>query len=174
MQIPIPRSQQRCDRRVAVAEVRLGRRAQADASAVLGEEVELGVVRVRGVDDGRARAEAAGPGEQLDRPHAVLGEALLDLARLLVGVHVQGQALGRGVAADLLEPVGRAGADGVGGDADAHALLAQRLDLAQKVRRRRLARAREPSARVRGEQHHQLDPGLRSRLGAASASSRPR
>ena len=102
---------------------------------MLGEEVELVRIRVRGVDDGRPRAEAAGPGEQLDRPHAVLGEALLDLARLLVGVHVQRQALGRGVAADLLEPVGRAGADGVGGDAHARALLAQRLDLAQELGR---------------------------------------
>jgi hypothetical protein len=48
----------------------------------------------------------------------VLGEALLDLARLLVGVHVERQPFGCCVGSDLLEPFGRAGADGVGGDAD--------------------------------------------------------
>jgi hypothetical protein len=48
----------------------------------------------------------------------VLGEALLDLARLLVGVHVQDEALALTVAGDLPEPVRRAGADGVGGEAD--------------------------------------------------------
>ena len=42
-------------------------------------------------------AETAAACEQLDRPHAVLGEALLDLARLLVGVDVERQALPRGV-----------------------------------------------------------------------------
>ena len=68
------------------------------------EEVELVVVRVRGVDDRRPRAEAAGVGEQLDRPAAVLLEALLDLARLLVGVDVQRQPLARGIGTDLLEP----------------------------------------------------------------------
>ena len=39
--------------------------------------------------------------EQLDRPQAVLGEALVDLARLLVGVHVQRQVVLGGVAAEL-------------------------------------------------------------------------
>ena len=89
MQIPMPRSQQRLDRRVAVAEVRLGRRAEADAGTGVGEEVELVRVGVRGVDDGRPRAETARAGEQLDRADAVLGEAFLDLARLLVGVDVE-------------------------------------------------------------------------------------
>ncbi len=56
-----------------------------------GEQVELGAVGVRRVDDGRALAEAAGSREQLDRPAAVLGEALLDLPRLLVRVDVQRQ-----------------------------------------------------------------------------------
>ena len=100
----------------AVGEVGLGRRAGADRRAALGEQVELGAVGVRRVDDRGVRAEAAGAGEQLDRAAAVLGEALLDLARLLVGVDVQRQPLGGGVAADLLEPVARAGADGVGGE----------------------------------------------------------
>ena len=70
------------------------------------------------VDDGRARAEAAGAGEQLDRADAVLEQALLDLARLLAGVDVEDEALALGVAAELLEPVAGAGADGVGGNAD--------------------------------------------------------
>jgi hypothetical protein len=71
--------------------------------------------------DRRALAEAARPLEQLDRPHAVLLEALLDLARLLVRVHMQRQALRRRIAADLLEPVGGTGADGVGGQPDGNA-----------------------------------------------------
>lgn len=66
------------------------------------------------VDDRRARRQAAGPLQQLDWPAAVLCEALLDLAGLLVGVDVERQALPVGAAADLLQPVGRAGADGVG------------------------------------------------------------
>ncbi len=81
------------------------------------------------------RAEAAGAVEQLDRPAAVLGEALLDLARLLVGVDVQRQPLRRRVAAELLEPLARAGADGVGGEADADPVGAERLELPQIVRR---------------------------------------
>jgi hypothetical protein len=48
---------------------------------------------MRCVNDGRALAQATGPVEQLDRADAVLGEALLDLTRLLVGVHVQRQRL---------------------------------------------------------------------------------
>jgi hypothetical protein len=58
----------------------------------------------------------------------VLREALLDLPRLLVGVDVDREPLTLCVAADLLEPVGRAGAHGVGGQSDG-AALAQRLDL---------------------------------------------
>src|SRR5262249_19532702 len=80
-----------------VPEIRLGRRARADARAGAREQVELVAVRVGRVDDGRALGEAAGSLEQLDRPDAVLGQALVDLPRLLVGVHVQRQALGRGV-----------------------------------------------------------------------------
>ena len=104
-------------REEAVAEVGLRRRAGADRRSRLGEQVELRAVGVGGVHDGRPRAEAAGAGEELDRPAAVLGEALLDLARLLAGVDVQRQLLGGRVPPDLLEPVGRAGANRVGGDA---------------------------------------------------------
>ena len=79
------------NRQEAVAEIRLGRRARADPRAALGEQVELVPVGVRRVHDRRARAEAAAVGEELDRPETVLGEALLDLARLFVRVDVQGQ-----------------------------------------------------------------------------------
>src|SRR5262249_60512605 len=88
----------------AVAEVRLRRRARADASAGIAEEIELMPVRMRAVNDGRARAEAAALGEQLDRAEPVLGQALLDLARLLVRVHVQRQRVLRRICAHLLEP----------------------------------------------------------------------
>ena len=90
----------------------------------------------------------------------MLGEALLDLARLLVGVDVQRQALGRGVAADLLEPVRRTGADGVGGDADPQASAAQLLDLRQVVGRRPLAEPGKAAARVGGQEQGQLDRSL--------------
>ena len=122
-------------REEAVGEVGLGRRASADRRAALAQQVQLGAVGVRRVDDGRVRPEAAGAVEQLDRPAAVLGEALLDLARLLVGVDVQRQALRRRVAAELLEPVARAGADGVGGDADTDPVGAERLELPEIVGR---------------------------------------
>src|SRR4051794_14387355 len=52
----------------AVAQIRLRERADADTRARLGEERELGVVGVRPVDDRRPRAQAAGLGEELDRP----------------------------------------------------------------------------------------------------------
>ena len=98
---------------------------------VRGEQVELGAVRVRRVNDGRQVAETAGARQQLDRAAAVLGEALLDLARLLARMHVQRQPLSFRVRADLLEPVARTGAHGVGGNADRDAVGAQRLDLGE-------------------------------------------
>src|SRR5581483_12244165 len=88
------------DRREAVPEARLRRRAETDARAGLGEQVELRVRRMRGVDDGRARPEATRPGEQLDRREPVLRAALLDLPRLLVRVDVEDEALARGVRAE--------------------------------------------------------------------------
>ena len=87
----------------------------------------------------------------------MLVEALLDLARLLVCVNVQRQSLVFGVAADLPEPVGRAGADGVGGEADPDAAPAQVLDLIQVLGRGGLAEAREPASRIRGVEEHELD-----------------
>src|SRR5581483_4311893 len=151
-------------RREAVAEICLRRRAEADARAGLGEEVELPLARVRGVHDRRMRAEATRARKQLDRPEAMLGEALLDLARLLVRVHVQRELVRRGVPADLVEPVGRAGADGVGGEPHASARVAQRLDLTQVLGDRLLTESRQPSSPVSAEEQHLLDARLARRL----------
>jgi hypothetical protein len=112
------------DRQEPVAEVRLRRRAHADPCACRGEEVELAAVGMRRVHDRRPRAETAGLVEQLDRPLAGLGGAFFDLARLLVGMHVERQVVCRRVGAQLAERVGRAGADGVRGDPDADVLCA--------------------------------------------------
>ena len=120
-------------------------------------------------------AEAAARVEQLDRAQTVLGEALLDLARLLVGVDVQRQLVLRGVAAELLEPVARARADGVGGDADPDPVGAQLLELARYVGHRLLAEALEPAARVGDVEEDELDSRLGRSLGRrACASARPR
>src|SRR6476646_5055623 len=100
-------------RREAVAEVRLRGRADAHPGASVGEEVELARIGMGRVHDRRARAEAARICEQLDRAQAVLGEALLDLAWLLVGVDVQRQPLRGRVATELLEPIAGAGTHGV-------------------------------------------------------------
>ena len=78
---------------------------------------------------------------------------------------VQRQAFALGVAADLLEPVARAGADGVGGEPDAHACFAQLLELPQVVGGRVLAEAVEPAAAVGGEEQDERDPGLLRGLG---------
>src|SRR5438132_406228 len=103
---------------------------------------------MRRVDDRRPLRETAAALEQLDRADAVLGEALLDLARLLVRVDVERQPLCDGVAAELLEPVRRARADGVGGDADADPALAQLLEAAQVLGDRVLAEAVDPAASI--------------------------
>ena len=64
-----------------------------------------------------------------------------------------------GVAADLLEPVGRAGADGVGGKADLDAALPEALDLVQVLGHRRLPEALDASTCVRGVQQNEGDVG---------------
>ena len=115
---------------------------------------------MRRVHDRRPFAEATGPVEQLDRPDAVLGQALLDLARLLIRVHVERQPLGDCVAADLLEPVFGTRTHGVGGDADGNPAAAQILDLAQVLRDRLLPKTRQASAPICGEQQDDPDPRL--------------
>ena len=147
-----------------VSEIRLGGRAGADRGAAVAEQVELGAVGVRRVDDRRPLAEAPRLGEELDRPQSVLGEALLDLARLLVGVDVERRGLRLRVPPDLLEPVARAGAHGVGGDADRDPAVAKRLDLGEVRRDRRLSHPIEPTARIRDVQAGRSDPRLLGRL----------
>ena len=81
--------------------------------------------------------------QELDRGDAVLGAALLELARLLVGVDVADQPVVVGVGGDRLEPGRRDGADAVGGDADGDARAAVR-PRAQRVD----AREERPDVRV--------------------------
>ena len=52
----------------------------------------------------------------------------------------------------------------MGGEADAHAGLAYRLQLREVIGGRLLPRALEPAARVSGKQQHELDPRVRGRL----------
>ena len=130
-------------------------------------------VGVRRVHDGRARPEAAARVEQLDRPHTVLGEALLDLARLLVGVDVQRQVVLDGVASELLEPVTGTCADGVGGDTDPDPGGAQLLELPEIRGHRLLAEAVDPPARVGDVEEDELDSGLRRGLGRRARLLQP-
>src|SRR5205823_8742773 len=118
----------------AVAEVCLGGGAEADAGACGGDQVELAVIGVGGVNDCRVRAEAPGLREQLDRQQAVLGQAFLDLAGVLVCVDVQWQAFLLGVTGQVLEPGTGTCPNGVGGDAHPDPALAQRLELTQILR----------------------------------------
>ena len=89
MHMPMPRSQSSCtgakpSPRLASVVGQTQTRAFASASRSSSLRVGVGCM-----DDRRVRAEAAGLRQQLERAQAVLGEALLDLARLLVGVYVQ-------------------------------------------------------------------------------------
>jgi hypothetical protein len=91
----------------------------------------------------------------------VLGEALLDLPRLLVRVDVERQVVLLRVSADLVEPVGRARANGVRGEPDAGAGVAKRLDLPEVVRGGLLAEPWQAAAAVSAEQEDELDPSSR-------------
>jgi hypothetical protein len=122
------------------------------------------VVSVRRMHDRCARPEAAGAGEELDRADAVFLHAFLDLPRLLVGMDVERQAFPVGVGADLREPVGRAGANGVGGTPDSRAALAELLELAEVLRGRLLAEPLDASSRIGAEQEDDLDVGLAGSL----------
>jgi hypothetical protein len=77
------------------------------------QEIQLAPVGVRRVDHGRARTEKPGVREELDRTHPVLHYALLDLARLLVGVDVERQLSGARVLPDFLKPPSRHRPDAV-------------------------------------------------------------
>ena len=157
MHTPMLRSQTLLDGEESVAEVRFRCQACADAGSRLGDEIELAIVRVRGMNDGGSRSEAPCAGEELDRANAVLLEALLDLARLLVGVDVEGQGVLSGIAADLLEPFGGARAHGVGGEPDAMPRVAEAIDLLEIFIDGVLAEALDPAARVGGMEEHEGD-----------------
>jgi hypothetical protein len=81
---------------------------------VRGDQVQLVLVGVRGVDDCGVRAEEAGLREQLDGPQAVLGEALFDLTLLLVSVDVYREILRTGISSDFFQPRSRNRPDAVG------------------------------------------------------------
>ncbi len=141
----------------AVAEVCLGGRARADDGPRRGEEVELDAFCVGRMYDRGALGQAAGARKQFDRAAAVLGEAVLDLLGLLVGVDVERQLVFACVPSDLLEPVGRARPDGVGGDPDAQPGIPEPLDLLDELGDRLLAEAGETSAGVGDMEEDKLD-----------------
>src|SRR5262249_21940004 len=96
--------------------------------------------------------------------NSVLGKALLDLARLLVGVDVEREIVLAGVPTELLEPVAWARANGVGGDADADTGVAQLLEPAQILGDRRLTEAVDAAAGIGDVEEDELDTSLRGRL----------
>jgi hypothetical protein len=97
----------------------------------------------------------------------VLLETFLDLARLLARMDMQDELLTLRVAADLLQPVGRARADGMGGDADPRAVAcAQGLHLLEIGGDRLLAEAVQPAAT-------RVTPASSAASMEASASARP-
>src|SRR5581483_893919 len=85
--------------------------------------------------------------------------------RLLVRVHVQRQRVLRGVTAELDEPLPRAGAHGVGGDADADAFRPQRLELSEILGDGALPKALDAAARVCHVEDDELDAGLDGGVG---------
>jgi hypothetical protein len=120
---------------------------------------------VDAVHDGRAVGQELRAVEQLDRRAAVLGPALVQLARLLVGVDVADETVGVGVGGDLAQPAGGNGADAVGGDADVEPARAQLLHAREVVVDRRVAEARMAAARVGGGQQHDREAGRRGGVG---------
>ena len=145
-------------RREAVAEAALGRRAGDDDGVALGQQGDVLRRDVDAVDHARARPEEARAVEQRGGGEAVLGAALLHLARLLVRVDVADEAVGVGVGGDRLEPARGHGAHAVGGDADGHARATLRP-----------ARAGRPRARGTSPRR-----GRRSAAGPAWAGGRRR
>ena len=90
----------------------------------------------------------------------MLGQALLDLARLLIRVHVERQPLGdsrsgRSPRASLRDTHARSG-----GRRRRDSAAAQILDLAQVLRDRLLPKTRQASAPICGEQQDDPDPRL--------------
>ena len=105
-------------------------------------------VGVRRVHDRRARTEATGVGQELDGSNAVLGDALLDLARLFVRVHVQRQCMLGRVGPELAQRLRGTGAHGVGGDADCDPIAAQRFELTEILGHGALPEALHTAAQI--------------------------
>ena len=103
----------------AVAEIALGGGAGADACAGFGEEANLRIGDVNGVNAGESGAQDCIAVEQLDRPGPVLRLACLDFGRLLGNVHVNGHLLRVGPGNDLTQIIQWNSADTVGRDGDA-------------------------------------------------------
>ena len=123
-------------RQEAVGEVGLGRRAGADRRAAAPP---AGRARRRR-HASRGRRSTCGPRQPVRSSSSIgLQPCSARHSSISRGCSSAWTCSGRPSAAayasDLLEPVARAGADGVGGEPDADAVGAQRLDLAQ-VRRR--------------------------------------
>ena len=150
----------------AIAEICFRRRAGTDRGSRGSEEIELGAVGMGRMNDRRSGTETAGARQELDRSQPVLGDAFLDLLRLLVCVHVQRKSVALGIASDLLQPVRRTRPDGVRSETDADASLSERLDLGQIGTDRLLSKAGETTACVCHVQHDELDSrGRRGFLG---------
>ena len=105
-------------------------------------------------------------------PLAQLPNALT-VARLLVGVDVERQLVRRHVAAELLEPIPWAGADGVGGDTNPDARCPHLLELAQVRRHRLLPEAVDAATGVRDMEQDELDSRLRGSLGGRARLLEP-
>jgi CDP-diacylglycerol--glycerol-3-phosphate 3-phosphatidyltransferase len=92
-------------------------------------------------------------------------QAFFDLARLLVCVHVQRETFRSRIAPNLLEPLGGARPDGVGGDTDGDPARAQLLHLLEVLGHGLLPEPRQTTALVRRQEHDDADPCLLGRLG---------
>ena len=124
------------DRQEPVAEVRLGRRADADARARLGEQVELGAVRVRRVHDGRPLRR----GSRCARAARSAGRrARRRTPRSRAAARRRGRAAAAprasAYAPSSSSQSARARAHGVGGDPDAQSRRAKLLELRPGTRR---------------------------------------
>ena len=87
----------------------------------------------------------------------MLGETLFDLARLLARVNVERERRRFRVAPDLGQPVLRARANGVGGEANADAALAETFHLGEVRRDAGLTKPIESSATVGGVEQNERD-----------------
>ena len=74
----------------AIAEVGLGRWAEADLCPVLSDTTNVGIAYVRRVNKDCGRVETLNAFEKLNRAHPIMLVASLVLKNLLTGVNVKG------------------------------------------------------------------------------------